>query len=180
MEWSYGIPGTVGGAVCMNAGAYGGQMHDVVEKVKIFDGEKTRVLYSSQLNFGYRDSIFKNSKYIVLCVWLKLRDGKKDDILALCKSYFSKRKISQPLEFFNSGSIFKKYGETSSGKLIDNLGLKGAKINGAQVSKLHANFIINTGDATSQDIKQLIAMIKQKVKQKYFIDLEEEVIFVGD
>ena len=180
MEFSYGIPGTVGGAVCMNAGAYGSEMSGVVLKVKVFDGKKTKILKNNQLGFGYRDSIFRHNSFVVLKVWLLLQKGEQKDIKNLCQKYFLKRKATQPLEFSNSGSIFKKNGETSSGKLIDNLGLKGAKINSAEVSILHANFIVNTGNATSQDIETLIDLIKQKVLQNYNIKLEQEVIFVGD
>ncbi len=180
MEWSYGIPGTIGGAVCMNAGAYGGQMKDVVLKVKIFDGKRTRFLYNNELNFGYRDSIILQKNYVVLKVWLRLKPKTKNYVFELCKEYFLKRKTSQPLEYYNSGSIFKKCGEISSGKLIDNLGLKGAKIGGAEISTLHANFIINNGNATCQNILDLISFIKLEVKQKSGQDLQTEVIIVGD
>lgn len=180
MEWSYGIPGTLGGAVCMNAGAYGGQMKDVVLKAQVFDGKKTKTLYSNELELKYRDSIIKRQKLIVLKVWLKLNFKSSAEIEKTAKEYFEKRKLTQPLEYFNSGSIFKKYNEISSGKIIDNLGLKGVKINGAQISVLHANFIVNLGNATCEDIKKLIELIKKEVKQKNNIQLEEEVIFVGD
>ncbi len=179
-EWSYGIPGTIGGAVCMNAGAYGGQMQDIVLKVKVFDGKKTKILYNNELQMGYRDSIIKREKYIVLKVWLKLKKDDKQKIKAKQIEYLNRRRLSQPLETYNSGSIFKKVNDISAGKIIDNLGLKGVKINGAQISKLHANFIINLGSAKSNDIENLIELIKQKVKDKLSISLEEEVIFIGE
>ena len=179
MEWSYGIPATVGGAVCMNAGAYDGQMKDVVLKVLVFDGVKTKVLYNNELAFAYRDSIIKQKNLVVLKVWLKLKKSSSELVVKKAQQYFNKRRLTQPLEFFNSGSIFKKYKEQSSGKIIDNLGLKSVTINGAQISNLHANFIINTGNAKCKDVQDLIMLIKNKAKQ-HNIDLQEEVIFVGD
>ena len=179
LEWSYGIPGTIGGAVCMNAGAYGGEIKDVVEKIEVFDGEKIKCLTNKKAKFSYRNSLIKQNGYIVLRVWLKLNKTNSQDIQNLAQSYFNKRKISQPLEYFNSGSIFKKCNDESSGKIIDNLGLKGVKINGAQISTLHANFIVNLGNAKCEDIVALINLIKQQAMQKD-IYLQEEVIFVGE
>ncbi len=180
MEWSYGIPGSVGGAVCMNAGAYGGQMQDIVLKAKIFDGKKTKVLYNNELKMSYRDSIIKQNKYIVLKVWIKLKKEDKEIIKEKQINYLNKRRLSQPLEMYNSGSIFKKVNDISAGKIIDNLGLKGVIFNGAQISKLHANFIVNLGNAKAKDIQNLIKIIKDKVKEKTNIVLEEEVLFIGD
>lgn len=180
MEWSYGIPGTVGGAVCMNAGAYGGQMKDVVTKVQIYDGKKIRTLKNKQIEFTYRDSLIKRKQFLVVKVWIKLKFENKEKIKENQTYYFNKRKISQPIETYNCGSVFKAVNGVSAGKIIDNLGLKGVKLNGAQISKLHANFIVNLGNATSEDIKELINLIKHKVKEQTGIDLEEEIIFVGD
>lgn len=180
MEWSYGIPGTIGGAVCMNAGAYGGEIKDVIEKVKIFDGNKVRNLTLSELKMEYRNSIVKQQGYIVLQVFLNLFKGNAKEIGEKCKSYLQKRKMNQPLEYFNSGSIFKTTNGIIAGKIIDNLGLKGATINQAQISRLHANFIVNLGNATCTDIINLIQLIKMKVKEKTSVTLEEEVIIVGE
>ena len=180
MEWSYGIPGTVGGAVCMNAGAYGGQMKDVVTKVQIYDGKKIRTLKNKQIEFTYRDSLIKRKQFLVVKVWIKLKFENKEKIKENQTYYFNKRKISQPIETYNCGSVFKAVNGVSAGKIIDNLGLKGVKLNGAQISKLHANFIVNLGNATSEDVKELINLIKNKVKAQTGIELEEEVIFVGD
>ncbi len=180
MEWSYGIPGTIGGAVCMNAGAYGGEMKDVIEKVKIFDGEKVRYLTLSQMEMSYRNSIIKQKGYIVLNVYIKLKKGEQKEIEKKCKNYLLKRKMTQPLEFFNSGSIFKTTNGIIAGKIIDNLGLKGVKINQAQISSLHANFIVNLGNATCEDITNLIQLIKTKVKEETNVELKEEVIIVGE
>lgn len=180
LEWSYGIPGSVGGAVCMNAGAYGGEFSNYIEKLEIFDGKKFRIVYKKKLWFGYRDSEVKQKKLIVTNVWLRFEKGEKQVIKQKQKEYFQKRKISQPLEHYNSGSIFKTTNGIIAGKIIDNLGLKGVKIGGAEISTLHANFIINNGSATCEDIKNLIKLIKQKVYEKVGTELCEEVIFVGD
>lgn len=180
LEWSYGIPGTIGGAVYMNAGAYENEMGEFVEKVEVIKNNRKYVIKSKKLHFFYRNSSIKQNNMIITRVWLKLKNGNKADIVAKQKAYFSKRKISQPLEFYNSGSIFKKVKDESAGKIIDNLGLKNVKIGGAQVSNLHANFIINKGDATSQDVIDLIEKIKVEVFQKTGKLLEEEVIIVGD
>lgn len=178
MEFTYGIPGTVGGAVCMNAGAYGFEMKDIIQKVMYFDGKKIKTKNIVNLDFSYRNSYFKKNNFIVLKVWLKLNKKNILDVQNLCMQNFKKRQISQPLEFANSGSIFKKVNGVSAGKIIDDLGLKGKKCGGAQVSTLHANFIINKNNATSQDVKNLIDEIKKEVKEKAGISLEEEVIII--
>ena len=178
MEFTYGIPGTVGGAVCMNAGAYGFEMKDIIQKVMYFDGKKIKTKNIANLDFSYRNSYFKKNNFIVLKVWLKLNKKNILDVQNLCMQNFKKRQISQPLEFANSGSIFKKVNGISAGKIIDDLGLKGKKCGGAQVSTLHANFIINKNNATSQDVKNLIDEIKKEVKEKAGISLEEEVIII--
>ncbi len=178
MEFTYGIPGTVGGAVCMNAGAYGFEMKDIIQKVMYFDGKKIKTKNIANLDFSYRNSYFKKNNFIVLKVWLKLNKKNILDVQNLCMQNFKKRQISQPLEFANSGSIFKKVNGVSAGKIIDDLGLKGKKCGGAQVSTLHANFIINKNNATSQDVKNLIDEIKKEVKEKAGISLEEEVIII--
>lgn len=178
MEFTYGIPGTVGGAVCMNAGAYGFEMKDIIQKVMYFDGKKIKTKNITKLDFSYRNSYFKKNNFIVLKVWLKLNKKNILDVQNLCMQNFKKRQISQPLEFANSGSIFKKVNGISAGKIIDDIGLKGKKCGGAQVSTLHANFIINKNNATSQDVKNLIDEIKKEVKEKAGISLEEEVIII--
>ena len=180
IEWSYGIPGTVGGAVCMNAGAYGNEIGDFVEKVEVIENYKKKIIKSKKLQFSYRNSIVLQKKIIVTKVWLKLNKDSSEKILKNQKLFLAKRKITQPIEFYNSGSIFKKVDGESAGKIIDNLGLKNVKINGAEVSNLHANFIINKGNATAQDVVDLIQKIKKLVLQKTGKVLEEEVIIVGD
>ena len=180
IEWSYGIPGTVGGAVCMNAGAYGNEIGDFVEKVEVIENYKKKIIKSKKLQFSYRNSIVLQKKIIVTKVWLKLNKDSSEKILKNQKLFLAKRKITQPIEFYNSGSIFKKVDGESAGKIIDNLGLKNVKINGAEVSNLHANFIINKGNSTAQDVVDLIQKIKKLVLQKTGKVLEEEVIIVGD
>ncbi len=178
MEFTYGIPGTIGGATFMNAGAYGFEMKDVVRKVMFFNGKKINISKNKNLDFSYRNSIFKKSNFIVLKVWLKLKKKNILDVQDLCMQNLKKRQVSQPFEFANSGSIFKKVNGISAGKILDELNLKGKRVGGAEVSNLHANFIINKGNATSNDIKQLVQEIKQEVKTKKGITLEEEVIFI--
>lgn len=180
MEFSFGIPGSVGGAVVMNAGAFGGEMSDVVYKVKIFDGKKVRVLGKNELKFDYRNSNLKQNNYVVLCVYLKLDYGDKLEIEKKCKENFEKRKNTQPYGTFNCGSFFKTTHNVIPGKMIDNLGLKGATINGAMVSTVHANFIINNKNAKCKDIIELKNMVKQKVFEQTNVLLDEEVIFVGE
>lgn len=180
LEFSFGIPGTMGGAIYMNAGAYGDEIGNYVKKIQIFDGEKIKIIKGKNLTFSYRQSVVKEKGYIVLKVWLKLKNGDKNQIEKKCNEYFSKRKISQPLETFNFGSTFKKTNGIIAGKIIDNLGLKGVTINGAQVSTLHGNFIVNKNNATMQDIKDLIALIKMKVYESCGVMLDEEVILIGD
>ena len=143
-----------------------------------FDGKKIKTKNITKLDFSYRNSYFKKNNFIVLKVWLKLNKKNILDVQNLCMQNFKKRQISQPLEFANSGSIFKKVNGISAGKIIDDIGLKGKKCGGAQVSTLHANFIINKNNATSQDVKNLIDEIKKEVKEKAGISLEEEVIII--
>ena len=180
LEFSYGIPGTIGGAVCMNAGAYGEEIGDKVRKVKIFDGKNTRIIKSADLDFSYRNSLIKQKNYIVLSVWLKLEYGNSREIKSRCQENFNKRKLSQPLECYNCGSIFQKTNGIIAGKTIDNLGLKGVKINGAQISTLHANFIVNKGNAKCSDVEQLIKLAKTRVFNETGVWLCEEVIIIGD
>lgn len=179
-EWSYGIPGTVGGAIYMNAGAYGGEVCKNIVKVWCFDtiSNKFIKLKKSQLQFGYRSSIFKFNRYIIIKAKFKFTKGNKKDIEKKQKEYLERRKDTQPIASYNLGSIFKKVKGKSAGQIIDELGLKGYSINGAYISKLHANFILNDGTATSNDVLELIRYIKNRVKSECNIDLEEEIKIV--
>jgi UDP-N-acetylmuramate dehydrogenase len=227
-EWAAGIPGTVGGAVRGNAGAYGGTMGDIVESVSALDisnfqfpisnknpnvkipmsnkiqntkSKNTFLLRSEDCKFAYRDSIFRqNPNLIILSVELKLKKGNKAESDKKIQEILAKRKEKQPMEFPSPGSFFKnpivkdkeliRQFETDTGQkirddkipapwLIEEVGLKGKKIGGAMVSEKHANFIVNTGNATAEDVIMLTAIIKTKVRNKFGIQLQEEVQMVG-
>jgi len=182
-EWALGIPGTVGGAVYMNAGAYGGSMEDVIYETIYLDDEfNIRTLSNEGHKFGYRKSSFKSGriKGIILKTVIKLEMGKKEEIWANMQKYIGARIDKQPLNMPSAGSVFKRPDGHYVGKMIEELGLKGFSIGGAQVSTKHAGFIVNTGNATSKDIKELIAYIKTKVKEKYDVELETEILEVGE
>lgn len=180
IEWSYGIPGTIGGAVCMNAGAYNGEFKYVVKKVLILKHGRKKWLKNNKLQFEYRGSIIKKEKLIILKVVLKLKKDKESEIKKRCDEFLNRRRLTQPLEKYNMGSIFKKHNNESAGKIIDNLGLKGVKLGKAEVSTLHANFIVNNCDAKSSDILGLIRLVKDRVYNDTGIVLEEEIIKVGE
>ncbi len=176
-----GIPGTIGGANRMNAGSYGKEMKDIIIETKCMDYEgNIIILKNEEQEFDYRRSIFKNSKYIILEVKLKLLKGKKEEIQAKMESLATERKAKQPLEYPSAGSTFKRGKDYITAKLIDETGLKGYKIGGAQISEKHAGFIINTGNATTKDILDLIEYTKNKVHEKFGVNLEEEVEIIGE
>ena len=171
-----GIPGTIGGAVFMNAGAYGKEMKDMVVSTKCMNREgKVFELSNEEQKFEYRSSIFNKKEYIILDTKLKLQSGKKEDIEQKMKEYLNKRKEKQPLEYPSAGSTFKRQEGIITAKLIDDCGLKGYKIGGAMVSEKHAGFIVNTGDATAKDVIDLIKYVKDKVYEKYGVEIEEEI-----
>ncbi|MBR3897989.1 MAG: UDP-N-acetylmuramate dehydrogenase [Bacilli bacterium] len=179
LEFACGIPGTVGGAIYMNAGAYGKEMKDITESVIALDENGKRVtLTKDELKFGYRNSIFKTKNYICLQVKLKLKKDKKEDILKRINDIMKERREKQPLEYPSAGSVFRNPENDSAGRIIESLNLKGLKVGGAEVSEKHANFIVNKGDATAEDIIEIIDKIKEKVKEKYNIELmcEQEII----
>lgn len=181
MEWSYGIPGTIGGAVIMNAGAYGHNTGEIVEKVEIFDGQRFKTLKKNKFWFAYRDSFFKQNKVVVSKVYLKLNKLKDNaEIKQNMLEYFEKRKENHPLDCPSAGSVFKRNGEHIPSKIIDELGLKGMSVNGAQVSEKHAGFIVNKGGATAEDIENLIERIKKIVAEKKNIELKQEIVFVKE
>lgn len=181
LEFAAGIPGTVGGAIFMNAGAYKSDMGYIVQVVKVLTPDYRIVeLENRELNFHYRTSFFKtHPNYICLSAVIKLEKGNKNAIEEVMKSRLQRRKESQPLEYPSAGSVFRNPPGMFSGELIENCGLKGKKIGGAMVSKKHANFIINTGGATAKDIKELIEYVKEEVKKKYNISLLAEQEFVN-
>lgn len=176
-----GIPGTIGGAIYMNAGAYGKEMKDIVISTKCINMKGEIIeLSNKEQKFEYRLSIFHNKEYIILETKLKLQKGKKEDIEKQMKEYLNQRKEKQPLEYPSAGSTFKRQEGVITAKLIDECGLKGYKIGGAMISEKHAGFIINTGDATAKDVIELIKYVKDKVYEKFNVKIEEEVKLVGE
>ena len=178
LEWAAGIPGTIGGAIRGNAGAFGKSMADVVKSVEVFNvGENiSRPFLNKDCEFEYRDSIFKhNSNLIILSAKIQLKKGDKKEIQKKIKEYLDKRKKTQPLGFPSAGSIFKNPEGFFAAELIEKCGLKGKKINEVQISEIHSNFIVNLGKGKAKDVEKLIKLVKQKVKQKFGIDLEEEI-----
>lgn len=180
LEFAYGIPGSVGGAVCMNAGAYGGSMSDVVTFVTFIEDGKVKTLSKEELGFSYRKSIFSDGKKTVLSASFTLKNGEKTAIEEKMNELIERRKAKQPLEFPSAGSAFKRPENNFAGTLIENCGLKGKSVGGAKVSEKHAGFIINTGNATAKDVKELISLVTNTVYEKTGIKLEREVIYVGD
>ncbi len=182
LEFAYGIPGTIGGAVYMNAGAYGGQMSDIVVETEVYNTEtlRTETIRGDGHMFSYRHSVFQSDpQLIVLSTCLKLNSDDPDKIYALMTKNMTSRKEKQPLEYPNAGSTFKRPKDNIFvGKLIEELGLKGYTVGGAQVSEKHAGFIVNRGGATSEDVLTLIREIKSAVYEKHSIRLESEIIYI--
>lgn len=177
MEFASGIPGTVGGAIAMNAGAYGGEIKDVVEWVNVMkeDGSIEQIS-GKDMNFAYRKSILtEKENWIVLSAKINLKHGKEKEILQEMQSRNEKRVLSQPLHQYNCGSVFKRIEGTSAGKLIDDCGLKGYNYNGVEISSKHAGFIVNNGKSKAKDMLHVINVAKKAVKEKFGIQLEEEV-----
>ena len=176
LEFAIGIPGTIGGAIYMNAGAYGNNMSDIVKSVIVLN-EKFQIkeIPLEKLKFDYRYSIFQDNKNLI-CVAanIKLEHGNHDEIASKIKENLLKRKNSQPLEYPSAGSVFRNPEGNYAGKIIEELGLKGKNIGGAEISTKHANFIINKNNASSSDILNLIKLVQKEVKDKYKIDLKLE------
>ena len=180
MEFAAGIPGTVGGAVFMNAGAYKSDMGYIVTSVKVLTPEYTiKTLYNKDLDFHYRTSFLqKNPLYICLEATITLIKGNTDDMMEIINERKRRRMESQPLEYPSAGSVFRNPDGDFAGRLIEELGYKGKCLGGAKVSEKHANFIINNGNATGEDIKKLITEIRNDVKKKYNVELKVEQEFV--
>ncbi len=179
LEFATGIPGTVGGAVYMNAGAYKTDMGYIVSEVKVLDKNlEIKKIYNKDINYHYRDSIFQHDEYVILEAKIVLKKGSKDEIMDIIENRRQRRLMSQPLEYPSAGSVFRNPEGDFAGRLIEDIGYKGKKIGGAMVSDKHANFIINYDNATSDDIINLINEIKKEVKEKYKIDLkcEQEIV----
>ncbi|MCT4507288.1 MAG: UDP-N-acetylmuramate dehydrogenase [Tepidibacter sp.] len=180
-EFASGIPGTLGGAIAMNAGAYGGEMKDVVSSVKVLNKKGEIVEISNEdMEFGYRTSLVTKENLIVLEVTLSLEKGNYEDIKNILDDLTVKRTTKQPLNVPSAGSTFKRPEGYYAGKLIEDSGLKGVKLKGAQVSNKHSGFVINAGGATARDIIELIEFIKKTVYDKFKVELNEEVKIVGE
>ena len=181
MEFASGIPGTLGGACVMNAGAYGGEMKDILTEVTVLDADgNIRTIPAGDLELGYRTSSIIKNGYTVLEASMRLRHGDKDEIRAYTDELTEKRKSKQPLEYPSAGSTFKRPEGYFAGKLISDAGLKGARCGGAQVSEKHAGFIINAGNATAADIMNLIRHVQETVRNEFGVELEREVRILGD
>ncbi|HOP92464.1 MAG TPA: UDP-N-acetylmuramate dehydrogenase [Acetivibrio thermocellus] len=181
LEFACGIPGTLGGAVAMNAGAYGGEMKDVVVETEYMDKDgEIRVVRDDGHQFGYRTSFIQKNSGIVIKTLMKLKKGNKEEIKALMDDLTQRRQEKQPLEMPSAGSIFKRPEGYFAGKLIEDCGLRGHRIGGAEVSQKHCGFIVNTGDAKAKDILDLIEYIRNTVKMKFGVDMQTEVRIVGE
>lgn len=178
-EFAAGIPGTIGGGVVMNAGAYGGELKQVVTLVKVVDREGDLLdLDNATMEFGYRTSAIKHQPFTVAEVHIQLQEGDPEQIKAQMDELARKRREKQPLEYPSAGSTFKRPEGHFAGELIMNAGLRGYQVGGAQVSEKHCGFVINTGGATAADVKQLIAHVQDTVKERYGVELEPEVIML--
>ena len=181
MEFAVGIPGSIGGAVYMNAGAYNGEMKCVVENVRVMDmAGKAMELTAEDLQFGYRKTSLQQSGYIITEVCLKMQPGDKDAIKAMMDDFSSRRISKQPLELPSAGSMFKRPPGHFAGTLIEQAGLKGYTVGGAQVSEKHAGFVVNRGSATAADVLQLIADVRRIVMEKAGVELHPEVLVIGE
>lgn len=181
MEFAAGIPGTIGGAVVMNAGAYGSEMKDVIECVTVLteEGEELE-LSAEELELSYRHSCILEQHYLVSEVKLKLERGKEEEIRAKMKEFREQRMAKQPLEYPSAGSTFKRPAGQFAGKLIMDAGLKGYRIGDAQVSEKHAGFVINRGEATAAEVRHLMEDVTKKVQEKFGVELEPEIKMIGE
>ena len=180
-EFAGGIPGTLGGAVVMNAGAYGGEIKDVLKEVTVMDGDgKIFTLPASELEMGYRTSIIKTAGYLVLSARITLSRGKEEDIKARTRELSEMRTQKQPLDYPSAGSTFKRPEGYFAGKLIMDSGLRGYSVGGAMVSEKHCGFVINKGNATAEDVVSLMKHVTEVVQEKYGLTLEPEVKFLGE
>ena len=182
MEFAHGIPGTLGGAVFMNAGAYVGSMDQIVKRTFYLNERgEVCILEGEKHDFGYRKSYFmQHPEYLILGTELQLKKGKTEEILALIEDLQQRRRDKQPLEYPSGGSTFKRPEGNFAGKLIEDAGLKGCSVGGAQVSEKHAGFVINYNHATGDDVRALIAHVQAVVKEKFGVTLECEIRFLGE
>jgi len=181
-EFASGIPGSIGGAVFMNAGAYGGELVQVLERVRLISPDGSRDFYrtAEELDMGYRHSLLQESGDVAVEVVLNLEPGKQEEIRAKISELTARRNEKQPVSYPSAGSFFKRPTGYFAGTLIQDAGLKGLSVGGAQVSELHAGFIINTGGATATDILQLMEIVQETVFDQFGVRLEPEVRIIGD
>ena len=180
-EFAGGIPGTIGGAAVMNAGAYGGELKDVLKEVTVMTREgEILTIPADKLEMGYRTSIIKTAGYLVLEAVISLKKGDEEKIRAVMKELSERRTEKQPLDYPSAGSTFKRPEGYFAGKLIMDSGLRGYRAGGAQVSEKHCGFVINAGGATAEDVRSLMDHVIRVVREKYGVTLEPEVKFLGD
>ena len=180
LEFAQGIPGTVGGGVYMNAGAYGGEMSQIVDSVRVLRDGKIEKLSCADMEFGYRHSKAMEEGLLVLGASFHLEKGERNAIEAAMRDFAARRKEKQPLEYPSAGSFFKRPQGHFAGALIEQSGLKGAQVGGAQVSEKHAGFLINTGDATAADFLSLMEKVQETVWKNFQVALQPEVRIVGE
>ncbi len=180
LEFAVGIPGTIGGGIVMNAGAHGSSISDILTSVTVMDSDGRVHNYSrEEIDFGYRRSGFQDGGSVILRADLDLKKSNMKEIQERMRQYAQWRKMNQPLEWPNAGSIFKNPSDISAGKLIDMAGLKTMRVGGAKISERHANFIINSGTATASDVLNLMLIIEEKVRQKSGVKLETDIRLLG-
>ncbi len=199
-EWAMGVPGTIGGAVYGNAGAFNQSISDTIEEVEVIEKNEKKILKKSEISFSYRNSTFKERDLVILSASFRLKKGKKDEIKEKTENFLSHRKNNHPIEKFSAGSIFKnpeiqindselikkfpkladfnQRGVIPAGYLIENVKMKGFEEGGAKVSEKHCNFIVNENNATSDDVKNLIKKIQERVAQKFKINLTTEIRYI--
>ena len=180
LEFASGIPGTIGGGVSMNAGAYGGELKDVVKTVTVLKDNEIVTLDNKECDFEYRNSRILKERLVVLEVSLELKTGDKEEILSKMKQNTKSRNEKQPVEYASAGSTFKRPPNNFAGKLIMEAGLSGKTIGGASISQKHCGFIINKGDATCEDVLKLADFACKEVKEKFDIELEKEIRIIGE
>ena len=181
LEFAAGIPGTVGGGVVMNAGAYGGEMKQVVESVRVLSSEgEILTLDNGTMEFGYRTSIIRNRNFTVLSVTFRLREGNREEIRARIGDFQKRRMEKQPLNYPSAGSTFKRPEGYFAGKLIMDAGLRGFQIGDARVSDKHCGFVVNVGKATARDVTDVIEEVQERVRERFGVSLEREVIYLGE
>lgn len=181
LEFASGIPGSLGGALFMNAGAYGGEMVQVVKTVRVIspDGKEDKIFTNEEMELSYRHSVLEENGYIAVEAVLELTKGDKDAIMAEMKELATKRNTKQPVTYPSAGSTFKRPEGYFAGKLVEDAGLKGVSVGGAEVSTLHSGFIINKGGATATDILELIALVQNRVYDEFGVELKPEVRIIG-